>query len=362
MSLPRPLLWMPVGSAIPGGHQVQLQETSRALADLGCDVTESLAPEPPLAGIDIVHGFGLDVDHVMMCRRRGLPIVISTIYWERGYRYGGPPSKPSARSLVGRLSRAARFSVASLRGKSAFVDACMIEVHEELAQTAVLSAADILLPNAEGEARSLQADLGVGTTYRVVPNGVDPTRFTGEGKPFGERDTVLFVGRIEPHKNQLGLLEALRDSGLRLVLAGFPHKDHPEYLERCRAASAGWAELVVGPSNDELVDLYHAARVHVIPSWFETTGLVSLEAALAGCNVVSTNRGYAREYFGDFAWYCDPAKPESIRGAVEQAWNSGPRPELREHVLNRYTWKHVAEATLAAYHEALARHGVPQES
>jgi glycosyltransferase involved in cell wall biosynthesis len=89
--------------------------------------------------------------------------------------------------------------------------------------------------------------------------------------------------------------------------------------------------------------------VHVMPSWFETTGLVSLEAALAGCNVVSTSRGHAREYLGDLAWYCQPDDPTSIRSAVQAAWNAPARPALRERILSEYTWRHAAIATLMAY-------------
>jgi glycosyltransferase involved in cell wall biosynthesis len=214
----------------------------------------------------------------------------------------------------------------------------------------------VLLPNAAGEARSVENDLHVGTVCRVVPNGVDPERFTPGSGAFDARDAVLYVGRVEPRKNQLGLLEALRDSGLRVVIAGFPHPHHSEYLNRCRAASAGWAEMVEGPSTEDLVDLYRSARVHVLPSWFETTGLVSLEAGLCGCNIVSTDRGYAREYLGDLAWYCDPGKPATILSAVQEAWGSPPQPELRERILTSYTWRHVAEATVAAYQEALTMH------
>ena len=69
----------------------------------------------------------------------------------------------------------------------------------------------------------------------------------------------------------------------------------------------------------ELAPLYRASKVHALPSWSETTGLVSLEAALCGCNIVTTDRGYTRDYFGDMAWYCDPYDNRSIRRAVEAA-------------------------------------------
>jgi glycosyltransferase involved in cell wall biosynthesis len=159
------------------------------------------------------------------------------------------------------------------------------------------------------------------------------------------------VGRIEPHKNQLGLIEALRGAGLPLVIAGNDHPDHTEYAEACRRAGSGWVRFV-GPvphGSPELADLYAGARVHVVASWFETTGLVSLEAALSGCSIVSTSRGHAREYLDRFATYCDPGRPDSVLAAVRQAWAAPPSPELRQRILDRYTWSHVAEATVAAY-------------
>jgi glycosyltransferase involved in cell wall biosynthesis len=111
--------------------------------------------------------------------------------------------------------------------------------------------------------------------------------------------------------------------------------------------------------SDQLRNLYRGARVHVLPSWFETTGLVSLEAALSGCSVVSTSLGHAREYLGDLAWYCDPREPASILAAVRQAWGTPPSSALRQRVLDHYTWKHVADATIEAYGTLAGRRGGP---
>ena len=97
-------------------------------------------------------------------------------------------------------------------------------------------------------------------------------------------------------------------------------------------------------------------RALIRPSWFETTGLVSLEAALSGCSIATTDRGHAGEYFDRYAWYLDPGVNDSILRAVRNAWDSPPSPELRERILDRYTWSHVAQATLAAYRTLPVRH------
>jgi len=107
--------------------------------------------------------------------------------------------------------------------------------------------------------------------------------------------------------------------------------------------------------NRQIAQLYRSAQVHVLASKFETTGLVSLEAALCGCTIVSTSRGYASEYLGADALYCDPRHPRSIRQAVEQTLRTPSSERLRTRILENFTWRHVAQATLAAYREVLDR-------
>jgi hypothetical protein len=62
-----------------------------------------------------------------------------------------------------------------------------------------------------------------------------------------------------------------------------------------------------------------ANRVFIIPFWLETPSIAALEAGLAGCTVIITNRGSTREYFGDRALYCDPQNVTSIRMALDRA-------------------------------------------
>jgi len=343
---------------VQGGHTVQLEKTARALRQVGLEITTEMSPEPELDGIDLVHGFGLRAAEIRHCHTRRVPVALSTIYWDRSYRTdgGGGRGRPGARTWAGRVWRAATFSRAALGGRGALIEECRASTADETATYAAFESADLLLPNAEGEGEAVRRDFDVSTPIHVVPNGVDPEAFDDPSPPFRDRGYVLFVGRMEPHKNQLGLIKALSGSGIPLVIAGHEHPDHPKYVEQCHRAGAGWVDFS-GTVADEagLARLYRGARVHVLPSWFETTGLVSLEAALSGCSVVSTSRGHAREYLGDDAWYCDPGVPGSILEAVRQAWDQPPPAALRERVLARYTWTHVAEATLAAYDAVLGR-------
>ena len=97
--------------------------------------------------------------------------------------------------------------------------------------------------------------------------------------------------------------------------------------------------------------LYNSHSVHIVPSWFETTGLVTLEAALCGCNVVSTSRGYAREYFGSMADYCEPSSTRSIRDSVLRSLSRVPDQALVRKIRENYSWSATASATIACYRD-----------
>ena len=108
-------------------------------------------------------------------------------------------------------------------------------------------------------------------------------------------------------------------------------------------------------SNEKLYQLYKVCKVSVLPSWFETPGLVSLEAAVMGCNIVVSSKGTTKAYFGDYAYYCNVMDSESIRKELDKAYNDPYRKEFRMKILRQYTWKAAAEATERGYRIALKK-------
>ncbi|MGI5865864.1 MAG: glycosyltransferase, partial [Myxococcales bacterium] len=172
---------------------------------------------------------------------------------------------------------------------------------------------------------------------------------------------VLCAGRIEPRKNQLALVEALADFHTPLVLVGDPGPMHGAYFRRLQRAAGPLTVLLPAHPREELFSLYAGAEAHVAPAWYETPGLVSLEAAAAGARVVTTDRGSTREYFGKEAFYLDPGDKRSIREAVEKALAAPKTEALRDRVLREFTWRRAAEQTLDAYERALAGSLAPAE-
>jgi len=145
---------------------------------------------------------------------------------------------------------------------------------------------------------------------RVVPILFDPT---GLGPPRAAEPsgppTLLFVGRLAPHKRQdelVRLVALLRRNGLpgaRLVLVGEPMK--PWYLdELARLADAlapGAVTFRSGLSTEELAAEYATASLFVCLSEHEGFCIPLLEAFHAGVPVVARPVGGIPEVAGDAA-------------------------------------------------------------
>jgi len=96
--------------------------------------------------------------------------------------------------------------------------------------------------------------------------------------------------------------------------------------------------------------------IYVQPSWFETLGLVSLEAALSGMNVVASGNRI-KEYLKDYAVYCDIANVDSIKEAIQLVLNKKFDKKSKEDYIKgfreNYTWENTAKQTIEVYRELL---------
>jgi len=190
--------------------------------------------------------------------------------------------------------------------------------------------------------------------YSVVHFGVDDSMFLPDVGTEKDEKMVLCAARIEGIKNQLNLIKALNNTAYTLLLIGSPAPNQKRYYEECRKIAAENIIFHERVSQQELIHYYKQAKVHALPSWFETCGLSSLEAAAMGCNVTITEKGYTREYFGSDAYYCDPQSPESIFNQIEKAANSECQTALQQKILRNYTWQEAARITSQVYKKIIS--------
>ncbi len=219
----------------------------------------------------------------------------------------------------------------------------------------ILHEAAMLLPNSESEYHRLSRDMGLSIRYHVIPNGIDAS-IALKNYPESEKykDAILCMGRIEPRKNQLNLIRALNNTNYQLYIHGKPSPNHQKYYAQCKAEAAPNVYIEHWLEEDELYTAYSNAKVHVLASYFETTGLSSLEAAVMGCNIVVTDKGDTRDYFQDRAWYCEPANVASIKKAIDEASMAIYNEDFKNYILANYTWEKAAAETLKVYQQVLS--------
>jgi len=343
-----------------GGDTVQIVETAEQLRSRGIIVNIFLANETPdYLQYDILHFFNIirPDDILPHIARTGKPFVVSTIFvdyseYEKKARQGFSAYlfKWLSPDLIEYLKVLARSLVNGEKIKSTY----FLFHGQRNSIKKIITRAALLLPNSQNEYGRLASSYGFQKPYRVIPNGINDHLFKGGGNDLlRDNRLVLCVARIEGRKNQLNLIRALANTPFRLVLIGARSTNQVDYYEKCKLAAAPNVQFIDFLEQRSLLEYYRTAKVHVLPSWFETTGLSSLEAAAMGCNIVITRKGDAFEYFKENAYYCDPESPESILRAVEQAASDAIRPGLAELVKEKYTWEKAAEKTLEAYTEIL---------
>jgi glycosyltransferase involved in cell wall biosynthesis len=166
----------------------------------------------------------------------------------------------------------------------------------------------------------------------VVTNGVDPALFhprdraaarAAVGREGDGLRWLLYVGRLEPAKGVLDLLDAFaqlrtRRDDVRLVVVG-----DGSAREACeRAAAQDPRILVAGPQPLERVPLWMGAcDALVLPSWAEGTPNVVLEALACGRRAVATAVGGTPDVVTapELGELVPPREPAALAAAMGRA-------------------------------------------
>ena len=361
-----------------GGDGVQMRETGTRLHRRGHEVVAVNADRPEVQGFDIVHVFNCRIEtsfqqQIACCKDAGVPVVVSPIWISL------------ARALWGSRGTVAVLNQAVAEGEQKAANVLKQLKERELqvqlpqgvanaegsgdcwpiqrqALRDLLKQVDGLLPNSFLELQSLRNDLQWdGDCFEIAHYGVDPKLFLdADPEPFRQQTGihhpfVMQAGRIEPSKNQAMLCWALKETELPIVLIGVVSIGPHMQSSAKKLAVIGSRSLTI---YRRTCSPQPAAAVHTLPSWMETCGLVSLEAALCGTPLVGSLFGHELEYLEGDAWTCDPGDPNSIRRAVEAAWTGGrhhAKPvAMKRKVLERFNWEQTVDATERLYQRVLS--------
>lgn len=151
---------------------------------------------------------------------------------------------------------------------------------------------------------------------QVKPNFLPESPAAADGEA-ADRNGGLFVGRLSPEKGIGTLLRAWRDLDIPLRVAG-----EGPLLDEARRASPPMVELLGATAKDEVAAEMRRAAFLVLPSeWYETFGLVSVEAFRAGLPVIASKHGAMAEIVeeGKTGLHFAPGKASDLAEKVRWA-------------------------------------------
>ncbi|MEP7089870.1 MAG: glycosyltransferase family 4 protein [Nocardioidaceae bacterium] len=222
----------------------------------------------------------------------------------------------------------------------------------------------ILCPSASS-ARDIVTDFGVDPErIRVVPLGVDQV-FAPPSVPRTPGRIVAMASADTPMKGIATLLEAFaklrteREVELLLISRPKPGGQTEQLIERLAIADS--VSFVNGITDAELAAVVGAAEVACVPSLYEGFSLPTVEAMACETPLVVSRAGAIPEVVGPDGLCADLVAPGDV-GELETALarlldDPDRRTRMgragRERALAEFSWRAVAEATAAAYRDAI---------
>lgn len=189
---------------------------------------------------------------------------------------------------------------------------------------------------------------------RVIPNGVDLSRFQADPARRAVRPTVLFVGALTGRKRGDLLVHWFREH----VRPACPDAELHVVGEAHRGGPGDNGEFYhTGVPADKLADMYRAAWVYASPSSYEGFGLPYVEAMASGTPVLATSNPGSREVTEDGRYGCLASDAEFPGRLVRLLQDAEERQRWSELGLARS--RDYRLATMVDAYEALLREAAP---
>jgi len=211
----------------------------------------------------------------------------------------------------------------------------------------------------------------------VVPCGVNLEQFKPVSKGsarqylgFGNDKIILFVGRIDPLKGIDRLIQAIpylqNIQGLKLVVIGGGENSQREIEQLQKLAcnlniqdSVTFLGLI---KHEQLPYFYSAADVCVVPSYYESFGLVALESLACGTPVVATDVGNLKYIIrqGETGYVVTDNAPHRLAEKIalllsKPSIDTESALSIRASV-SRFGWPSIAEAIIRECQLVLANY------
>ncbi|MGC6512535.1 MAG: glycosyltransferase family 4 protein [Parvibaculales bacterium] len=154
------------------------------------------------------------------------------------------------------------------------------------------------------------------------------------------------------------LLDSYPD--LELVVVG-SLREGPTMDELDKRGIRDRVRFTSGLESREIAELYAEATVAVSPSVYEGFGFPAGEALACGLPLVATNGGSLPEVVGDAGLVVPHSDPDALAEAIDVLLADATKRQTlsakaRQHILDKFTWRHCAMNSAQIYRKAIADH------
>lgn len=193
---------------------------------------------------------------------------------------------------------------------------------------------------------------------KVIPNGVSSFSNQTRIRPLKLVDKFVFVGRLHPIKGLIPLIKEIGKSERKIHLDIIGEGPQRQELEELIEANGlkNQVRLLGAYDNSCIHYLLPYYKGLILPSSYESQGIVLLEANLQGLPVIASDLPSIRESItqGYNGILCDQKRPgtfiEAFFQILDQPLEAKKMGENGlNRVLNEYSWPNIAEQTLNYY-------------
>ena len=318
-----------------GGFQIQIEETKRALENLGVAIEYMRWWDVDQIG-DIIHFFGAaPVAYIEQAHRKSLKIVQTQLFTE----------------TCNRSDVRLRMQGAVVRSLLALPVAAGIK--RQLSWKSFLLC-DMNVVGLEAERQVLEWVYGVPPVrISVLPLGLSQ-EFLDAGPAASRGDGLICVGTITERKNTVPLARMARNAQVPILFVGKPYDENdPYWAEFAALIDDRWVQHHphVG-SLSELISLYHSARGAVVMSRYENWCLVAHEAAACGLPLLLPKQKWSRERFGNEISYFSNKGMTANTSELKTFYKRAPAAAAPRVKL--YSWLEVAQQLKGIYEALLS--------
>lgn len=308
-----------------GGFQTQIEQTKKALEDIGVEVEWLRWWDDQQKG-DLIHYFGKpDLSYVNFAHLKGYKVVVSLII-------SGTTAKAA---LLLKLQKIISRSLIKFKMRRI----CELTRWESLRR----SDAIIFLTKLEAETGKQLWMLEPQITH-IIPNGVGQEFIiAGQREKKQKGGHLLYVATIRDLKRNAEVALAAGRAKVPIKFLGAPYSQsdpyYTKFLEAVKSAAPFASYLGAASTTKDLINEYQKARGVLLLSKMEGLSLAVLEAGAMGIPVLLSKRPWATRVYGSEVTYANIDNKNREADDIQNFWD---KANQSPHIKKVLSWIDIA--------------------